>query len=87
MSLHCLNYATPKKPFDVVFIDELMPGCNGIELMRTISRANDIEAAKLILMTNQAHAESFLDRFVEIDAFIRKTDFCSRHYLIVFQLS
>ena len=61
-----------KKPFDIVFIDELMPGCNGIELMRTISRASDIESAKLVLMTNQAHAESFLDRFVEIDSYVRK---------------
>ena len=60
------------KPFDIVFVDELMPGCNGIELMRTISRATDIEPAKLVLMTGQAHAESFLDRFVEIDAFVRK---------------
>ena len=60
------------KPFDIVFVDELMPGCNGIELMRTISRATDIETAKLVLMTGQAHAESFLDRFVEIDAFVRK---------------
>ncbi len=60
------------KPFDIVFIDELMPGCNGIELMRTISRSPDIQAAKLVLMTNQSHADSFLDRFVEIDAYVRK---------------
>ncbi len=60
------------KPFDIALIDEIMPGCNGIELMRAISQDAEINPAKLVLMTNQAHAESFLDRFMEIDSFIQK---------------
>ena len=51
------------KPFDIALIDELMPGCNGIELMRSIGRDSEIDPAKLVLMTNQAHAESFLETF------------------------
>ncbi|MDW3095058.1 MAG: EAL domain-containing protein [Gammaproteobacteria bacterium] len=68
-----LRHAThTNKPFDVALIDELMPGCNGIELMRSISRNPEVSLVKMLLMTNQAHAESFLERFVEIDGFVQK---------------
>ncbi|MFK7795696.1 MAG: EAL domain-containing protein [Gammaproteobacteria bacterium] len=60
------------KPFDVVLVDEIMPHCNGIELMRSISQHSELNLAKLLLMTNQAHAESFLERFAEIDGFVQK---------------
>lgn len=60
------------RPFDMALIDELMPGCNGIELMRSISNKPAVSLTRLVLMTNQAHADSFLDRFTEIDAFVRK---------------
>ncbi len=60
------------KPFDVALIDELMPGCNGIELMRTITGNPKINATKMILLTNQSHPESFLERFEEIDGFLLK---------------
>ena len=60
------------KPFDVALIDELMPGCNGIELMRSISQNPELNSIKMLLMTNQTHAESFLERFTEIDGFVQK---------------
>jgi len=60
------------KPFDVALIDELMPGCNGIELMRSISHNLEVGSLKMVLMTNQTHAESFLERFAEIDGFVQK---------------
>jgi diguanylate cyclase (GGDEF)-like protein len=60
------------KPFDVVLVDELMPGCNGIELMRSIGQTSEVNSAKMLLMTNQAHAESFLEKFTEIDGFVQK---------------
>ncbi|MEM8843908.1 MAG: EAL domain-containing protein [Pseudomonadota bacterium] len=61
-----------KKAFEIALIDEIMPTGNGIEMMREICRSSDIEPLKLILMTNQTHAESFLERFLEIDSFIQK---------------
>ena len=68
-----LRHAAHKnKPFDVALIDELMPGCNGIELMRSISHNAEVNLVKMVLMTNQAHAESFLERFAEIDGFVQK---------------
>ncbi|MFK8028227.1 MAG: EAL domain-containing protein [Gammaproteobacteria bacterium] len=60
------------KPFDIVLVDEIMPGCNGIELMRSIGQKADVSMVKMLLMTNQAHAESFLERFSEIDGFVQK---------------
>ncbi len=60
------------KPYDIAFIDELMPGCNGIELMRSINQDSEISSIQMVLMTNQTHAESFLERFPEIDAFVQK---------------
>ena len=60
------------RAFDMVFVDELMPATNGIELIRTIGKSEKIERPKLILMTNQAHADSFLERFSEIDSYVRK---------------
>ena len=60
------------KPFDVALIDELMPSGNGIELMQSISQNAEINQLKMVLMTNQAHAESFLERFAEIDSFVQK---------------
>jgi diguanylate cyclase (GGDEF)-like protein len=68
-----LRHAThARKPFDIALIDEIMPSGNGIELMRDISRNSEIEPLKLVLMTNQAHAESFMERFPEIDSYIQK---------------
>ena len=61
-----------KKPFDIALIDEIMPSGNGIELMREICRNAEIEPLKLVLMTNQTHAESFMERFPEIDSYIQK---------------
>ena len=60
------------KPFDIVLVDEIMPNCNGIELMRSIERHSEMNLVKMLLMTNQSHAESFLERFSEIDGFVQK---------------
>ena len=68
-----LRHAThARKPFDIALIDEIMPSGNGIELMREICRNSEIEPLKLVLMTNQSHAESFMKRFPEIDSYIQK---------------
>ncbi len=64
--------AHTKKAFDVVLVDEFMQGSNGIELMRAIGQSPDVNLVKMLLMTNQAHAESFLERFEEIDGFVQK---------------
>lgn len=60
------------RPFDVVLVDEIMPGCNGIELMRSIGQNADMGLLKMLLMSNEAHVESFLERFAEIDGFVQK---------------
>ena len=60
------------RSFDVAFIDESMPEVNGIELIRNITKDVKIEPMKLILMTNQQNPEAFLERFREIDAYIKK---------------
>ena len=68
-----LRHAThTNRPFDVALVDELMPGCNGIDLMRSIGQNSEVNLVKMLLMTNQAHADSFLERFVEIDGFVQK---------------
>jgi|GEM_PF-3078671 len=54
------------KPFDVGFVDELMGDVNGIELIRTITKDENIAPMKLVLMTNQSNPDAFLDRFGEI---------------------
>ena len=61
-----------KKPFDVGFVDELMGEVNGIELIRTIAKDEKIAPIKLVLMTNQLNPEAFVDRFGEIDTYIKK---------------
>ena len=60
------------RSFDVAFIDESMPDINGIELIRSITKDVKIEPLKLILMTNQKNPEAFLERFREIDSYIKK---------------
>ncbi|MEM7304368.1 MAG: EAL domain-containing protein [Pseudomonadota bacterium] len=68
-----LRHATHNgKPYDIALIDEIMPTGNGIELMREICKTSEIEALRLVLMTNQTHADSFMARFPEIDAYIQK---------------
>jgi len=61
-----------KRPFDVGFVDELMDEVNGIELIRTITKDDKIAPMKLVLMTNQSNPEAFLERFGEIDSYVRK---------------
>ncbi len=61
-----------KRPFDVAFIDELMGDSNGIELIRSITKDASIAPMKLVLMTNQINPEAFIDRFREIDAYVKK---------------
>ena len=61
-----------KRPFDVGFVDELMGDVNGIELIRTIAKDANIAPMKLVLMTNQINPEAFLDRFGEIDSYVKK---------------
>ncbi len=58
--------------FDVAFIDELMPQVNGIELIRKITKDEHIAPMKLVLMTNQTNPEAFVERFREIDTYIKK---------------
>ncbi len=61
-----------RKAFDVAFIDELMGETNGIELIRLITKDSSISPLKLVLMTNQNNPEAFIERFREIDAFVKK---------------
>ncbi len=61
-----------QKPFDVAFIDELMGDTNGIELIRSITKDSNISPMKLVLMTNQINPEAFVERFREIDAYVKK---------------
>ncbi len=66
------NATKSQRSFNVAFIDELMPDINGIELIRKISKDESIEPLKLILMTNQKNPEAFVDRFREINTYIKK---------------
>ena len=66
------NASKSKQSFNVAFIDELMPDINGIELIRSIAKDEHIEPLKLVLMTNQKNPETFVDRFREIDTYIKK---------------
>ncbi|MGH1538699.1 MAG: response regulator, partial [Gammaproteobacteria bacterium] len=52
--------------------DELMGDINGIELIRTIAKDASIQPMKLVLMTNQFNPEAFLERFREIDSYVKK---------------
>ena len=61
-----------KRPFDVGFVDELMGDVNGIELIRIIAKDARIKPLKLVLMTNQFNPEAFLERFREIDSYVKK---------------
>lgn len=61
-----------KRPFDICFVDELMGDVNGIELIRTIAKDAEIAPMKLVLMTNQFNPEAFVDRFGEIDSYVKK---------------
>ena len=71
--ISCLRSASKsQQSFNVAFIDELMPDINGIELIRNIAKDEQIEPLKLVLLTNQKNPEAFLDRFREIDAYIKK---------------
>ena len=70
------------RSFDVAFIDELMPHVNGIELIRKIAKDEHIAPMKLVLMTNQTNPDAFVERFREIDTYIKKP-IRQSHYLIV----
>lgn len=61
-----------KRPFDIGFVDELMGEVNGIELIRNIAKDEKIAPLKLVLMTNQTNPEAFLERFGEIDTYVKK---------------
>ncbi|NNC68727.1 MAG: EAL domain-containing protein [Gammaproteobacteria bacterium] len=61
-----------KRPFDVCFVDELMGDINGIELIRNIAKDAEIAPMKLVLMTNQFNPEAFVERFGEIDSYVKK---------------
>ncbi len=72
-AINLLHEASDKKrPFDIGFIDELMGDVNGIELIRTIAKDAKIQPLKLVLMTNQLNPEAFLERFREIDSYVKK---------------
>ena len=60
------------RPFDVAFVDELMGDTNGIELIRSITHDSTIAPIKLVLMTNQINPEAFVERFREINAYVKK---------------
>ena len=66
------NATKTHRSFDVAFIDEIMPGINGIELIRNIAKDAKIAPMKLVLMTNQTNPDAFVDRFREIDTYIKK---------------
>ncbi len=61
-----------KKSFDICFVDELMGDVNGIELIRAIAKDAEIAPMKLVLMTNQFNPEAFVERFGEIDSYVKK---------------
>ena len=61
-----------KRSFDICFVDELMGDVNGIELIRTIAKDAEIAPMKLVLMTNQFNPEAFVERFGEIDSYVKK---------------
>jgi diguanylate cyclase (GGDEF)-like protein len=72
-ALHLLREANERKrPFDVSFVDELMGETNGIELIRAITKDAKISPMKLVLMTNQSNPEAFVERFREIDSYVKK---------------
>ena len=66
------NAAKTRRPFDVAFIDEVMSDINGIELILNIAKDAHIAPIKLVLMTNQMNPSAFVDRFKEIDTYIKK---------------
>ena len=61
-----------KRSFDICFVDELMGDVNGIELIRTIAKDAEIAPMKLVLMTNQFNPEAFVERFGEINSYVKK---------------
>ncbi len=72
-ALELLRDASAKKrSFDIGFVDESMGDVNGIELIRTIAKDATIQPMKLVLMTNQFNPEAFLERFREIDSYVKK---------------
>ena len=72
-ALHLLREANDRKrPFDVSFVDELMGESNGIELIRAITKDAKISPMKLVLMTNQSNPAAFVERFREIDSYVKK---------------
>ena len=72
-ALYLLRQANDRKrPFDISFVDELMGESNGIELIRSITKDVKISPMKLILMTNQSNPEAFVERFREIDSYVKK---------------
>ncbi|MFK7815403.1 MAG: ATP-binding protein, partial [Gammaproteobacteria bacterium] len=72
-AIHLLREANAKsRPFDVGFVDESMGDVNGIDLIRTIAKDSKIAPMKLVLMTNQFNPEAFLERFGEIDSYVKK---------------
>ncbi len=72
-AIHLLRDAHARsRSFDVGFIDELMGDVNGIELIRNIANDSKIAPMKLVLMTNQFNPEAFLERFGEIDSYVKK---------------
>jgi CheY-like chemotaxis protein/HPt (histidine-containing phosphotransfer) domain-containing protein len=73
LALSVLKQATQDdKAYDVIIVDESMPSINGIELLRKIADESEISHVKRLLMTNQTHTESFLERFTAIDACLQK---------------
>ena len=72
-SINLLREATRNsKPYDIALIDETISDINGIELILSISKDDKINPLKLVLLSNHKNPAAFIQRFREIDAFIRK---------------
>ncbi len=72
-SIKRLREATLKnESYDIALIDETVSDINGIELILAISKDDKINPLKLVLLSNQKNPGAFIQRFREIDAFIRK---------------
>lgn len=71
-----ISASSENQPFDIVFIDDIMPGMDGQTLAKKISQNNSISKSILVLLTSlPTHNKSERLKEIGIDAYISKPTF------------